>query len=121
MKLRIRGNSVRVRVTKGETARLGAGEKVEQITEFSRDQRLVSCVEPSPHVSLATAEFAGGQIRVVLPLAQVRTWAGSDAVSIEASQPIDSGQSLQILIEKDFECLHSKNDENADAFPNPRR
>lgn len=121
MKLRIRGNSVRVRVTKSETGRLGAGEAVEQVTEFSSDQRLISCVEPSSHVNSATAEFEGGKIRVVLPLDQVRTWAGSDAVSIEAVQRIDSAQSLQILVEKDFECLHSKNEENADAFPNPRR
>jgi hypothetical protein len=120
MKLRICGNSVRIRVTRTETARLGAGEAVEQMTEFPGKHRLISTVEPSPHASSVTAAFADGKISIVVPLAQARTWAGSDAVSIEAAQPIDSGQSLQILIEKDFQCLHSKAEENADAFPNPR-
>jgi len=32
---------------------------------------------------------------------------------------IDADQSLHILVEKDFECLHSQNDKNADAFRIP--
>jgi hypothetical protein len=42
-------------------------------------------------------------------------------VSLEGDLPLDSGQSLHILVEKDFECLHSANETGADAFPNPRR
>jgi hypothetical protein len=121
MKLRIRGNSLRLRVNQSETAQLAAGKKVEQVTEFSTSDRLVSSVEASPNITSATAQFSTGCITVLLPLVQVNHWANSDAVSIETSQPIASDRSLHILVEKDFECLHSKNEEDADAFPNLRR
>jgi hypothetical protein len=43
-----------------------------------------------------------------------------DQVSIEASQPAGAGCVLSLLIEKDFECLHSRAEGDSDAFPNPR-
>jgi len=62
MKLRIRGNSVRIRVTRGETALLGAGEKVEQTTEFGGGERLISSVELSSQAASVTAEFSSNSI-----------------------------------------------------------
>jgi hypothetical protein len=35
MKLRIRGNSIRLRLSRGEVARIAAGEGVEERTELS--------------------------------------------------------------------------------------
>jgi hypothetical protein len=61
-----------------------------------------------------------GRLSVLLPLDEVRHWAQSDQVGIEANQSISPGKSLDILIEKDFECLHSAAEKNNDAFPNPR-
>lgn len=120
MKLRIRGNSVRVRLTRSEVARLGAGETVEQITEFAKNVRLISSIGPSPIITTARAEFTAGRISVLLPSEQIDSWANSDMVSLEANQPIENDRSLQILVEKDFQCLHSPQEENADAYPNPR-
>ena len=120
MKLRICGNSVRVRLSRSEVSCLGEGQKIEQVTEFSSSARLITSVESSTAADAVTARFSAGTIRLVIPAARVNAWAGSELVSIEALQAIDSGRSLSILVEKDFECLHSAAEENADAFPNPR-
>ena len=120
MKLRIHDNTLRIRVTQSEVARLAAGNPVEQITEFAPTSFLITLVKPSSQVRSTTATFQDNQLSVLLPLDAVTRWAHSDQVGIEASQTIGSDKTLSILIEKDFECLHSVAEDNTDAFPNPR-
>ncbi len=120
MKLRIRGNSVRIRVTRNEVAKLAAGERIEQQTEFSATSRLVSTLEPSAHAPGVIATFDGTRLALIVPSDQVRQWAASDQVGIQAEQSTGAGQWLRLLIEKDFECLHSQAEGDTDAFPNPR-
>jgi hypothetical protein len=120
MKFRIQGNYIRIRLTQGEVASLGAGQKIEQTTQFSSNSKLVSSVEPSTRASVATATFDGTHLIVRLPLEAVKHWANSEQVGIEATQSIDRDDSLRLLIEKDFECLHKDDEHTPDAFPNPR-
>jgi hypothetical protein len=121
MKLRIRGNSVRIRVTRSEVARLAAGKRVEQATQFSASSKLTSSIEGSAHVASPTATFDGLGIAVLLPLQLLRQWAESDDVSIQSSQATGADAPLQLLVEKDFECVHSRAECDDDAYPNPRK
>ena len=121
MKLRIQGNSIRIRLSQTEVTRLASGDPIVQKTTFSAGCQLVSCVETSPDAKQPVATFEGGRLAVALSLPQVRAWAGSEEVSIETDQPIPDGQSLHLLIEKDFECLHRRAEGDKDAFPNPRK
>lgn len=120
MKLRIQGNSVRIRLTQSEVARVGEGKAVEQSTAFASGAVLVSQVRVSSRRERVSAIFAEGRIAIVLPVEQARQWATSDEVGIEAIQNAGDGQALRILVEKDFECLHSAAEGDSDAFPNPR-
>ena len=120
MKLRIRGNSVRVRLTRSEVARLGEELPVEQITEFSKSSSLRSSVWPSRDAAAPIASFDAAGVRVILPAERVHEWASTDQVTIEARQDLGAGKFLQILVEKDFQCIHSRAEGNTDAFPNPR-
>ncbi len=119
MKLRIRGNSVRVRLTRTEVAALGAGKTVSQTTAFSPAARLISSVVVSADAKSPAARFIDSQVLVILPEQQVRHWAESDEVSISATQAVGADESLALLVEKDFVCLHHPS-ESVDAFPNPR-
>lgn len=121
MKLRIRNNSVRIRVTRSEVACLIEGKRVEQATLFSPLSSLISSIEASTGVAVPTATFDGRRVALSIPLWQIQQWAQSDQVSIEASQTIGSNTTLQLLVEKDFECLHSRAEGDDDAYPNPRR
>ena len=120
MKLRVRGNSLRFRLGRGEVRRLAEDGLVEERTEFAPGApALVYALRTSegPGVS---ATFEGGRIIVSVPRTMARQWAAGDQVGLEGSQPVGAG-SLRILIEKDFECMDAAPGESqADAFPTPR-
>lgn len=115
MKLRIQGNSLRLRLTQKEVAQLRERERVESLIEFSPGQELVYLLEGSFHSKSVTAAFDGQTIRVTVPADVATEWAESDQVSIEA--PSQAG--LQLLIEKDFQCLHGRGEQDRDAYAHP--
>ena len=115
MKLRIQGNSLRLRLTQKEVAHLRDLGRVESLIEFSAGQELVYVLEGSFQVKSVDAAFDGQVIRVTVPAHVITEWAESDQVSIEA--PSSGG--LQLLIEKDFQCLHSRGERDRDAYSRP--
>jgi hypothetical protein len=123
MKLRIRGNSLRLRLGPGEVARLAADGRVEERIVFGPgpDQRLVYALEASADVPEVRADYRHGMIRVQLPAALVETWARTDQVGLAGEQPLGAGASLTLLIEKDFECLDRAAEDDEAAYPHPMR
>ena len=120
MKLRIRGNSIRLRLTQSEVRRLADAGSVEESTDFGGGRRFgySLCADDVP---APAATFDGGALLVRLPRDVARRWADGDEVGIESSQPAGEGATLKILVEKDFVCIDGPPDENQDdAFPNPR-
>jgi hypothetical protein len=72
----------------------------------------------APGEAVATT-FDGVRIAIVLPAERTRRWAESSEVGIESVQDVGGGEVLHLLVEKDFQCLHSKQERIADAYPNP--
>lgn len=121
MKLRIRGSSIRLRLSKGEVARMGEVGRVDDAIVFGPAQRLTYSLVAGD-VAAPSATFDGASIVVSLPREQVRAWAGNEEVGIEAQQTMGSAETLSILIEKDFACLTPrKGEDDGDAFPNPNK
>ena len=100
MKLRIRANSLTLRLSKTELAKLAEAGKVEETMRFSSEQSLRYGIEVRPTGAM-TATFAGAAILVALPKARLDLWSRPDEVSVEGSQPIGGGKVLQIVLEKD--------------------
>ena len=100
MKLWIRGNSLRFRVSKTELAKLAETGKVEDSVRFSSEQGLRYAIEVRP-TGAVTATFTEAAILVTLPKARLDLWLRPGEVSVEGSQPIGGGRVLQILLEKD--------------------
>ena len=115
MKLRIQGNSLRLRVTQREVARVRNGEPVESFIEFAPGRSLVYLLEGSPTAETMSANFDGRAIRVTIPMHQMTDWVESDRVGIEAR----SHTGVELLIEKDFKCLHRSVEQEPDAYPHP--
>ena len=122
MKLRIRDNSLRLRLTQVEVERLRRDGLVSARILFPDGRELVYEVESSP-ASVAPATFYGGdRITVRLPETRVLAWAATDQVSIEEEQLLTGGESLKILVEKDFACLAPREGEDeSDMYPHPLR
>jgi hypothetical protein len=122
MKLRIRGNSIRLRLGRSEVARLATDGIIEEFTQFGPgSQRFRYTVHATFLEPSVTARFADGWLVVWIPATELHKWAHGDEVGIEASQRIDdNGEELRILIEKDFVCIDGDSGESQeDAFPNP--
>lgn len=116
MKLRIKGNSIRIRLTRGEVDQLAHAGVVEQRTEFPLGGALISRVRRADCRAIA-ASLDGATIDIVVPSILISEWASTDLVTLE-SEP---SASMQLLIEKDFECLHKRSDDDVDAYPHPAR
>ncbi len=121
MKLRIRGDSIRLRLKRGEVDQLAAGNSIVEETHFQDGVLTFSlCVAENNDFS---ASFIDGSIVVSVPRARVLDWAGTDAVSLHVDQEIPDSGSLSLLVEKDFSCLepghHRDCEDDADTFPHP--
>ena len=66
------------------------------------------------------ASYEEERIRVTLPRAVAERWQEPDEVSIRGEQELPGGERLKILVEKDFQCLVPREDEDQSGlFPNP--
>ena len=119
MKLRLQTNSLRLRLKRGEVARLVADGCVEEVITFAPGQTLHYRIQTSRVAPGLAAIFAAGEIDVAVPEKMAEQWAAGNEVGMEASQAVDEDSTLQILIEKDFACLTGTDAQNVDTFPNP--
>jgi hypothetical protein len=111
MKLRIRDNSIRLRLTRSEVEQLRDTGVVAARTAFPGGREFRYEVESSPAIITPGAFLSDAKVTVRLPEAAVRAWAGSEQVSITGEQQ---------HMEKDFACLAPREGEDeSDMFPHP--
>jgi len=112
MKIRIKGNSIRYRLTRSEVEGLGADSPLSETVDFGNTQLVyrVSCAEGEKLVM----SFDGHIINLDFPLSLLSEWQSTEKVGY-------SGQSgrLNVLIEKDFTCLDNVDEDQSDNYPNP--
>ncbi len=120
MKLRIRDNSIRLRLTQTETATLKKTGVVTARARFPGGRSLEYAVESSPASVTSAVHFSESRLAVRLPETVVLAWATSDQVSIQGEQRLEDGEVVSILVEKDFHCLAPREGEDeSDMFPHP--
>ncbi len=115
MKIRIKDDTVRFRLSEPEVNRLAGGEPVKSKTHFPGN---ILQVEILPAVT-TDIHFANSTILLKLAKDLVTDWAGTDRVSIETEMVGSNGRTLSVLIEKDFKCLTRDPQEEQDLYPNP--
>ena len=121
MKLRIYRDNIRLRLTPSDVHQLMTSRSLMETTHFPTSTFAYIC-RLTADVAQPTAKFEANQITVDLPLAAAQRWADSPDATLAGSQPIENGRTLQILIEKDFECLLPGKDEpGVELYPNPRK
>lgn len=120
MKLRIRDNSIRLRLTRTEVDTLSSAGRVCARVSFPGGAGLDYTIESSTVTARPAALFSEGTLAVLLPDAEVKQWASTEQVSIAAEELLDDGDHLNILVEKDYACLAPREGEDdSDMFPNP--
>jgi hypothetical protein len=134
MKLRIKGNSLRLRLLRGEVEQFGRVGRVAETIRFgaSPAEQLDYVLESDDEIEKIAAYFSNNLITVKVPERAAKDWVETEQVALKAEHLIGNGKQnnksesgaaenvLTILIEKDFVCLDRKNDpDNTDAFPHP--
>jgi len=121
VKLRIRDNSVRLRLTRGEVDTLRDEGLVSARTGFPGGREFHYVLESSP-ASVSPGAFLSDSVMTVrLPETTVLAWAATEQVSIQGEQLLEDGEKVGILVEKDFECLAPREGEDeSDMYPHPQ-
>ena len=119
MKLRIKGNSIRLRLLRSEVDKFAADRKIWEDVGFGASTLRYS-LQMSPEAKSIEARFGNNEIEVLIPEAAAQAWATNGDVGFEAEQRIGNTETLAIVIEKDFVCIDRPDDpDRDDAFPNP--
>ncbi|HDZ14351.1 hypothetical protein LCGC14_0751260 [marine sediment metagenome] len=119
MKIRIKDNTIRFRLTKPEVAELCEKGYCASHTDFD-DVTFEYGVKMDSQISALSAEFKENAILVSIPDAQVKDWDRNDHIGFENVQSLKDGKTLHLLVEKDFTCLDTRMEDESDNYPNPK-
>ena len=120
MKLRIRDNSIRLRLSRTEVVSVNSNGLVRGKVQFAGSNSFDYVLESSPATVKPEAHISNNMLTVRVPQMDVNQWAESEQVSISSEQILDNGGLLKILVEKDFACLVPREGEDeSDLFPHP--
>ena len=93
MKLRIKGNSLRLRITPSELNRLLETGRIEETIHFASGEnaRLTYALEHAADASSIGVRYSPQEVALVLSSRDVRRWAGAQDVGLYAEVPTSHG------------------------------
>ena len=112
MKIRIKGNSLRYRLTKTDVECFAKHGYLEEITDFG-GQHFIYALQRYSLPNL-TAHLQNNCITLFMPADMANEWVGTEKVGFEGTD-----NELYLLIEKDFKCLDDVAEDQSDNYPNP--
>jgi hypothetical protein len=120
MKLRIKGNSLRMRLTRSDVSKLSATGYLEEQTRFAGNlfKYALQVAEDAAELSAA---LEANTITMFVPRSFVKDWPVNDVVGCNANMRISETENLYLLLEKDFVCLDETHEDQADNFENPNK
>jgi len=119
VKLRIKGDSLRLRLSQGEMRALAEqGEVVDQVS-FPGGTALGYRLRVDRYNSDISATYKSNLIEILIPQALSERWCATDLVTLSAAATLAAGE-LRIVLEKDWACLAPREGEDeSDNFPHP--
>ncbi|UII32382.1 hypothetical protein LVD17_00825 [Fulvivirga ulvae] len=119
MKIRIKGNTLRFRLSQSEVEELKNEGRTSDSIDFGPRKLIYTLqVTDQPEV---TASYDADFIMVNIPSEISEKWVNTNQVGFDAEQPLNEGDKLYILVEKDFQCLNPRRGEDeSDLFDNPQ-
>lgn len=112
MKIRIKSNSLRYRLTKSDVARLTDVGYLEDKIDFG-DQSLLYALQLTGADQLS-ATLVNNTITLFMPRSMMLEWENTDKVGFETHNG-----DLHLLVEKDFTCLDRVDEDQSDNYANP--
>lgn len=124
MKIRMSGNSIRLRLSQSEVrAFLEKGEVSDHVRFGPMPDAVLSYTLKQSHAAEIAASYSNNCITIHVPADQSDTWANSEQeIGIEHIVHFAANENgaLRILVEKDYKCLAGRpGEDEQDNFPNP--
>src|SRR5688572_4750137 len=120
MKLRIKGNSIRLRLSRPEVEKLAVSEYLEELTPFGNNSFRYA-LQITNAADELSADFDGSKITVFIPETFIKDWAANDVVGFSATMKVSDAESLYILVEKDFQCRDEAAEDQSNNYENPNK
>lgn len=115
----MQGNSIRLRLNRREVEEFAGAGRATADVQFGGGSVLRYSLA-AVAVDEIRAIFDGVELLVKVPRDIARQWAISETVGLHGRQSIEGGGHLEIVIEKDFQCMHKGEDaKDPNAYPNP--
>ena len=120
MKIRIKGNSIRVRLSRPEVDQFGAEGYLEERTEFGTNA-FTYALQNMPEGTGLSASFADGKITMRVPASITREWVTTETVGYNNNMELGNGGQLFLLLEKDFKCIDAPAyEDQSDNYEHPK-
>ncbi len=120
MKVRIQGNSLRFRLKQFEVESFAKDNLVKEELVFGAAMFMrLQFILCAADVSEMHVEYQTGKVTVSIPLVVAEKWTATSLVGFEEKVAMPTGESIKVLIEKDFKCLDSV-EEEIGSYPNPK-
>ena len=121
MKIRINGNSVRIRLSRTEVDRFGKEGYLEDRTEFG-NAAFVYVLQTKKDGDSLSASFEGNTMTMFVPEKNKQEWTSTEKVGYDFNMPIGNGKTLYLLLEKDFKCIdNTMKEDQSDNYENPNK
>jgi hypothetical protein len=120
MKIRIKGNSVRYRLTRSEVETFSKNGFLSETTHFLSNT-LTYALKAAPGQDELSADLNNNNITLYFPDTEKEIWYRSERVGYKHVQVLPDGTRLTLLIEKDFACLDHVDEDQSDNYPNPNK
>lgn len=120
MKLRIKGNSLRIRLNKSEVNEFVSMGYLEEHISFGNN-KLIYALQSSNELKEMVATFEFNKISVIVPAILLVNWPENATVGFKATMPLTETDSLYLLLEKDFVCLDETIEDQSDNYENPNK
>lgn len=120
MKIRIQGNSVRIRLSRTEVNKLNEEGYIEESTFFG-NSFLKYAVKQSNEDEELRSTYADNIITMHVPQIFLEDWPINDIVGFNSNMPVSTTETLYLLLEKDFKCIDKTTEDQSDNFENPNK
>jgi hypothetical protein len=119
MKLRIKGNTLRFRLTKSEVEYFAEENLLEEKTEFGNNTLTYSL--KTINAETLSADFSNNRITLFIPQHLAKEWITTEKVGLQGEMETGNAKKLFLLLEKDYKCLDVVAEDQSDNYENPQR
>ena len=119
MKLRIKGNSLRIRLSRSEVDSLSMDGYLEDKTEFGNGA-FVYALQSKAGIPALEAGFADNIMTMYVPAEIPAAWAVNETVGYSNNMQLPGGKELFLLLEKDFKCVDNTEEDQTDNYEHPK-